>query len=448
MKVILGRGSIVVEWPGEDLKRELSRFRRGKDGSGEYEELYAYSEARNRLVTMPGFAERVKGLCEGYTVRDERIPIPDPDIQAARSGIEPTWHKPIIDAIRAGGGVVAVPDMIGVSRFAAAVLRAFPRNALLDRGTPMSLIAARDVGSMNRIAYDLRRLVPERNVKTGPKTDCEDVVVATYGDLIKLRTNLAGVFVGEVTDDFADKRERVEGVSCVRNAARWGVMSSPFGGCREGVDLAVEGLFGNLVASMTYDEAVYAELAAPVTVCWIPCPRPNAPLVSASEGMLESIAHGDPRFVRIVSEIMARTPDGTGCLMYGSANFVKAFKSDAPKVCKQVRYGIRNVMLDRIASGEIRKAVLVNGYVPQGFGQGVVVSTSCGGADTVGVFPWCRAGERKKVYVVDFSHGWDVHNGRPGRLVRNDEARERRYADLGFDQIRVEGVDQLPFIGG
>ena len=68
---------------------------------------------------------------------------------------------------------------------------------------------------------------------------------------------------------------------------------------------------------------------------------------------------------------------------------------------------------------------------------------TCGGKDAASRrIP--RGG--KRAYIVDFTHDWDVHNGRSGRLRLNDEARTVRYKEMGFSQIRLEDPSQLPFL--
>ena len=71
-----------------------------------------------------------------------------------------------------------------------------------------------------------------------------------------------------------------------------------------------------------------------------------------------------------------------------------------------------------------------------------------GGADSVYNIPWgakTKEAPDRKLYMVDFRHDWDVHNGRPGRLARNDDARKLRYRELGFSQILCD-IEELPFL--
>ena len=109
----IGRGSIVVEYPSQELMSGLSRFRHGSDGSGEYEELYTLSREHHSLVTMPGFAERVIGLCPEDAVKDERVPMPEPDVEKALEGaafarVGVVAPEPVL-ALTGRGVAVSVP---------------------------------------------------------------------------------------------------------------------------------------------------------------------------------------------------------------------------------------------------------------------------------------------------------------------------------------------------
>ena len=448
MTLQLGRGSLVVQWPEKELFSSLVMFRHTKDG-GEYEELFTYSPERHMLVTLPGFANRLTALYKGlFKIRDERTPMPEPDFKAALGLMPEVWRPAMEKFIAEGGGIMSIPDLMGPVKVMASILRAFPRDRLLDRGTPISLIAARDSRCVHGISYDLRRLLPDREIGVGPDTDSEDIIIVQYEHLDQVPRHLTGVLIADDAGyDGSDINARAEGISGIRNAARFGIISSPAGGDKD-VDIAVEGLFGPLTASATYDDAVKAKAAVPVTVCWMPCPRPNAPLVSADLDTLSALAmHRNRAFVKMVSDIMRETPPVVGCLMTGHHEMLKRISKtlNVAFVTKK-SYKHRKVILDDIASGVIRKALL-DGYFPESSSHGVMISATCGGADAVQWFPWRElAREGDKVYIVDFHHKWDMHNGRPGRLARNDEARERRYADMGFSQIQLEDVKQLPFL--
>ena len=141
----ISRGSIVVTDPPRDLMESLRRFRRDDSGEGEYENLFTMSEDGKRLVTMPGFASRVIRIAgKGYTrIYDGRLPMPPANCEAAMEGLHECWSNVVHGALKAEGGVISIPDVFGNVNMVAAILRAYPRDALIDRGTPLSIIAFR-----------------------------------------------------------------------------------------------------------------------------------------------------------------------------------------------------------------------------------------------------------------------------------------------------------------
>ena len=447
--VHLGRGSIVVEFPERELMAGLSIFRHGRDGKGEYEELFNFNSSHNTLVTMPGFAERVVKLCPNHRVKDERVPLPSPDLEAATGGIDEVWCKVVCGAVKSGGGVVSIPDILGAVTLSAAILRAYPRDKMLYRGTPVSIIATRDGETAKSLGPALRELLPEREVGVGKLTDSDDVIVVPYSALDQVPRHMAGIFIG--TDALSDTARRLEFVSGFRNAARWGVVSTAGGG-EVDVDMTAEGLFGPLAVHTSYADAVKAKVAVQVTVCWLPCPRPMAPQVSADEKMMEYITILDnPQFLKALTDIMKQTSGDRGCFMVGSIEVVRrmgVLMPETPQLNRSMIKEDRKALMSDIASGVVRKALVAHGYYPPACDVDVMVAATLGGAEMAGAwFPWRRPKkDGDKVYVVDFSHEWDVHNGRPGRLARNDEARKCRYAEMGCAQICVGDINQLPFL--
>ena len=451
----VGRGSVVVEYPSQELMSGLSRFRHDANGQGEYEELYTLSERHHSLVTMPGFASRIKRLCPDEGIKDERVPMPVPDIAKALEGVPEVWHGVVKDALAAGGGVVAIPEMFGMAGLASAIARAFPRDALAERGTPLTVVAARDRDTTRRIAFEMRRILPDRDVGIGD-CDSEDILVAQYGVCLEdYPMQSVGILIGDdvACEDPKVFVKRARHVSVFRNAARWGVYETACGGGPDELDLAAEGLFGPLSASATYDDAVRAGVASPVTVCWLEAPRPKVNWGSAPLKTLASIAMGK-EFAEVVADIVGRTSGDTGCIVCSDMQTQKALAGrvvrDGPCVVINRRSAAKDVkiMFDDMAIGNIPRAMVTWDRFPPATSHGVMVSATCGGREVAGVrFPWRGSGKSGKVYIVDFNHSWDVHNGRPGVLARNDAARRRRYSELGFSQLSVEDVEHLPFVG-
>ena len=459
MTVNIGLGSIVVESPEEWLKSELVRFRRMNDGSGEYESLFSYSSERDMLVTMPGFMKRIVGKCgKDDRIKDLRVKMPAPDMDWASGGLSSgwqAWHNVVESAVSEGGGIVSVPDIFGVHGMAAAIIRAYPRDRLAERGAPICLVATEDSSSARALADKIRVLVPERDVGIcagGFRSDSEDVVVAAYGTMRDVMLSAVGVFIGVIGGRLTDKADekRAEAVSAVRNAARWGIVSTPIGGNYE-PDMAEEGLFGPLVASASYNDAVKGSVGMPVTVCWLPVPRPMAPDMSAPLDVLEKMAHDENAgFVRMLGDIVHMTPPEVGCVVRAGRSLVGKFNGHLQgvvRIDKSAGEKLRKTMLDDLSGGAIRKALVEDRFFKCKVEQ-VLVTCSCGGADSVYNIPWgakTKEAPDRKLYMVDFRHDWDVHNGRPGRLARNDDARKLRYRELGFSQILCD-IEELPFL--
>lgn len=454
----VGRGSVTVENPPKKLLEGLRRFKRVDDGSGEYEELYTLSLDGRVLVTLPGFAERVQELCRPDCVtRDERMPMPEPDLEAAMAGLPQCWADVVKRSVKLGG-VVGIPEMLGSVGMMAAILRAYPRDVLVERGTPLSIIATHDRESARRTATALRKLLPDRDIgisSLGSYTDSDDVVVTPYNGLKEVPCWPAGVFIG---DDLpgVDFTKRAEGVSAVRNAMRWGLYTTAGGGCG-GVDLALEGLFGHVNAEATYADAVNAGYAVPITVCWLPCPQPGVPLGSAPFRMLEAIAmQNNEEFCKLAAGIVNGVSSTRGCLLCSEhvallkrvAKWLPA-GTVAPQIHEKTPVKERRALLEDVANGTIRRALVSYGFFPLVSDHSVMVLATCGGGDIAGWrIPWRVAkSSGDRAYIVDFRHEWDLHNGRPGRLALNDEARMRRFRELGFRQMYVDDVSKLPFMG-
>lgn len=454
--VFLGRGAVIIENPTRRVKEGLRLFHHSRDG-GFYEDLFFVSQSGDTMSTMPGYAGRILDLCPEAKVRDDRMPMPVALMGHAVEGVPEAWHKVIADAIKAEGGVVAVPEMFGSEGFAAAVARAFPRDALLDRRTPLTVIAARDRDSAKRTASLLREMLPGRDVgvwSSGSHTDSEDVVVTTYGAMGELPLSLVGIFIG---DDlmFGNFKDRAESISGLRNAARWGVLSTPAGGCAC-IGMDIEGLFGPVVAQVTYRQAVESGIGVPITACWMEAPAPTVPTGSAPIEVMEEIAiRKNSDMLRMMSDIVRLTPNDVGCIVFTEQvetlkKLASVMPSGVVEAHAKMPAKLRRETLADIKAGEIRKALVNKGCDHFISGHGVMVVATCGIGDVSGVpIPWRRLGkDGERAFIVDFRHSWDVNNGRPGVLARNDEARMRQYRELGFGQIAVSEVSELPFVGG
>lgn len=458
----LGHGAITVENPPDDLLLQLRRFRHSGDLKGGYEDLFFRSGngKGNIISTSPGFADRILGFMRDrrYPAKlfDKRVPMPTPNMEDAKSGIDPVWHKSIEDAIKAGGGIIGISEMLGSAAVAASILKAYPHEALLERGTSISIVATKDRESQGRMAATLRRLLPGRDVgksSPGSSTDSDDIIVTTYGGLKDLPCWPAGILIGDDLPN-ADFIERAEAISAFRNAARWGLYTTAAGGC-PGTNLYLEGLFGKVVAEAKYKDAVDAGIAVPITVCWLPAPPPKL-LGYGDFRILEANAiQNNQEFLQLCADIIKNVPSEVGCMLCTehsvTAERIAALVPEVAQLHRKMQQKQRKIILSDMASNNIRRAIATFDFAPtcgEGRSLSVLVTASCRGAEVAGLqIPWRGSmGPSDRTYIVDFTHKWDVHNTYPGKLAINDESRMVRYRELGFRQISVDSVSQLPFM--
>lgn len=449
-----GYASVVVEDPPATLLEGLRRFRRDEDGRGEYENLYSLSFDGKTLVTAPGFVKRVMELCPGGRFRNERRPMPKPNKEAATSGLDKFWEGIVANAVDSCGGIVCIPEALGDIDMAAAILRAFPHEALLERGLPMSVVAVPDDEMARAVVSKLQAAFPNRDighVNARRYSDADDILVTTYGNLKNLSFQPVGVFIACGLSG-TDVTPYVESISTIRNAARWGIFSTPLGDVPD-EDMTLEGLFGEVVAAAKYSDAVKAGAMVPVTVCWLPAPEPSMLGRGPFELIEANAMQNNPRFCDLVADIVRNVPSDIGVIVNTNKRAmadsltkrVKGLVTYDRQVPPAQRRAIRNDIMD----GVIRRAV-ASFDVPLLSSHGVMILASCEGRSVAAKrVPWRKkVGPRDRAFIIDFGHSWDMHNGRPGYLARNDNAREMRYQELGFRQMSLDSVNQLPFIGG
>jgi superfamily II DNA or RNA helicase len=117
----------------------------------------------------------------------------------------------------------------------------------------------------------------------------------------------------------------------------------------------------------------------------------------------------------------------------------------------------RDKIYEEFAAGTLRKIISTYVY-KQGvnFPQlSVVVNAGGGGSDIVAKQIPGRESRniegKEESYLIDFWHDWDtIHNedGRiiPGPIHKDDRSREKAYRELGFEQVWLDKMDDLPFL--
>lgn len=447
-RVQLGGAAIVVNNPPATLLEGLRRF---NGSTGEYENLYSLSFNGHTMLTMPGFAERIRGLCPGATFwRAKKIP---PDIAAATDGLAGHWRGLVRKVLTSRGGIVCLPDVFGEMEMVTAIVRAFPHEQLVYAGAAMTIVVVPDKEMAQNVTAKLRELFPGRDVgyvSARKYSDTDDILVTTYGHLRLVGNQPVGVLIACGLAD-TDVTPFADALSSVQSVIRFGLHSTPLG---EAItpDMVMEGLIGQVVTNSTYMQAVDTGMAVPITVCWLPAPAPKA-FGTGSFEMIEAQAmQENPVFCSLVASLANEVPSDLGVIVSTNRTALAIKVAQLGKLiqCNRKtpvaqRRSIRNGLID----GVIRRMVATY-ELPLKTDLGVMILASCEGASVVGKrIPWRKKMKpRDRAFIVDFRHSWDLHNGRPGYLARNDEARARRYTELGFRQMYLDSVNQLPFIGG
>jgi len=458
----LRRGQIIVDDPPASLADQLKFFRRGVGREdGRYEALAQFQD--RRLVTFPGFAHRIIGLCSGARVVDERVPLPTPDLVEACRGLRDYQLEPAVAMIRSGGGIASLPTGFGKTHLIAAIIKAFSHEEMLARGTPLVVVAAAEKDLQAQLYTKLKELLPGREVGRVTSASSEmsdDIIVTGYKQLEELDANSVGILIADEVHTSAST-QRSAAISRLHNAARWGVSATPTGRF-DGGDIVTEGLFGPVVTRFTYADMVRVGALVPIEVYWLKAPRPKYLSHGGYQGMVASATRDNPAMCRLVADIMGKIPEDKKAICFvdhvrfmakildvcPDIPFVHGDASGQPPVSAKLRKERKAAF----AEGKITK-ILSTGIWRQGIDfpeLDVVVSTSCGSGEIAATQIPGRASRKAegkdRAYLVDFQHSWDFRNGKPGMLWLNDKSRQKCYRELGFKQVFVDSVSELPFV--
>ena len=501
--LILSDGLITVtpSYPIE-LHKQLTFWHRSmvQEGykrivSGEYKQLYTSETViqsdgtlAQQLTTLPGFASRVFNFLvqQGYDVlfADKRTPMPKPNVEAALVGLRDYQIEPIHNIILAGGGVVHAPCGWGKGRCIAGIIKAFDHNELVLRGTPQILAIAPEIDLCRKNYAELKTLLGKSRevglIMTGSKVHSDDVQVITFDSLNHINMAEVGIIIVDEMHT-AGSEARVDSLLSATRAARWGVSATPFGRF-DGGDLTTEGVFGPVVFRSTYQEGIASGALVPIVVCWVPCPPPAcgmdkyANYKKRDSKMLHGIEN-NVELNKIIAALLTTIPNElqTLCIVphVNHINNILEFAPDVPYVHAQTSedklkadryYNVhavskkeRTEMYEKMETGTVRKAMSTYVY-KQGVnfpGLTVMICPGGGGSEIIaGQMPGraSRAGVDGKdcAYIVEFSHEWDIQTKdgkkQAGPLLRDDRSRRRVYTELGFAQVSVTNINELPFL--
>ena len=461
--------------------------------TGEYQDLCSVKtwiddqqRLNQELMTMPGFMFRVKQILrdEGWSYRviDERTPMPKPDLVRACQGLRDYQVPMAWTAIMSGGGIVAAATGIGKGRIMKAIADAYTHEDLQARGTPLTVIAAPDQDITAKNFKEMKELLPHREVglvMAGYNNFSDDIQVITLDSLHRINPDEVGILiVDEVHTAASDKR--TDDLLKMRNAARWGVSATPTGRF-DGRDLVTEGLFGPVIYQYSFADGVRDGALVPITVYWVKSPEPTIGIERYEKFRMRTakLRHGltnNEARNQLVGEIVSRIDPvhQTLCILQylGHMNALRPHCGDGVEIVHadsdpKKFAGLKNLypvsskerraIYGRMESGAISK--ILSTYV---YKQGVnfplleiVVNAGGGGSEIVAKqIPGResrRVGSKDRSFLVDFWHPWDTEQDKRKRTVagpihRDDQSREKVYNQLGFEQIWVNSITELPFL--
>jgi len=365
-----------------------------------------------------------------------------------------------------------------------AIADAFSYQDLQARGTPLTVITTPDQDITAKDFKDIKELLPHREVglvMAGYNNFSDDIQVITLDSLHRINPDEVGILiVDEVHTAASDKRS--DSLLQMRKAAKWGVSATPMGRF-DGRDLVTEGIFGPVVSQYSFADGVRDGALVPITVCWVTAPEPAMGLEryarysQRTSKYRHGLTHNEGRN-RTIGEIIRSIPAGhqTLCILQflshmdalvphcGPGIAIVHAETDAKKIAGHNNlYPIsardRRSIYQKMERAEVDK--IVSTYV---YKQGVnfpqleiVINAGGGGSDIVArQIPGRESRKtdaKERAYLVDFWHPWDQAKDKRGRLVagpinRDDIAREKAYSSLGFEQIWIKDLTELPFLKG
>jgi superfamily II DNA or RNA helicase len=502
----LGDGyvSVTMDIIPDALKKRLRYFKRtiekgvpgrGRKITGKTTDLFEDGKVVlddgtcvSKLTTLPGFASRVMNAmaAEGYEVmvRDARTRIPEIQWADAMQGLRDYQMEIVYKALMSGGGIVAASTGAGKTCMASAIIRGYSHNDMCNRGTPISVMTCTDKDIARKNWQDLQHWLPDREVgliMSGVNQPSQDVQVITTDSLHRIDPDQIGIMIVDEVHTVATEA-RAAKILAARRALRWGLSATP-GGRFDGGDLLTEGLVGPVISEFSYKDGVASGALVPITVYWVEMPEPDcglrifSGLKTRDACYRQAVVRSNTQNATAI-EILKRIPTEMQSLcimqltdqmnrivgMYPGIRYIHAKTTDAElaDAGQNNLLGIstkeRKQIYDDFAAGKIRQILSTHVY-KQGVNfpdLQVIVCPGGGGSDiAAGQIP--GRGSRKidgkdHAYLIDFWHPWDIRvnsddgKARSGFVLHDDEKRQAKYHELGFEQIRVKNIDDIPFL--
>ena len=475
-----------LEWDERQMRRVAS---------GEYRDLYSLTgDLRDniyvqQLITLPGFVHRIKEVLDElrlpFDFVDIRTPVPAPDLLTAMVGLREYQLECAYTALVSGGGIIACPTGWGKTHIIAALVKAYTRDELCIRNTPVTVVATPEKDITEKDYKDLCELLPDRDVglvMSGRKKFSDDVQVCTLDSLHRLNLDEAGILIVDEAHT-APTPKRAEMILAANKALRWAVSATPTGRF-DGRDVVTEGLFGPVVYHRTYAQGIADGALVPIRVLWVPSPEPAIGMehyerYRTRAGKYRHAVDRNENQNRAIAQILKRLPADRQalCIMKhldqmnrivplcaDGIRFVHAEESQDALARKNlhnlaaVSRKERRAVYKAMAAGDIRQ--VLSTYV---YKQGVnfpeltyVINAGGGGSELIAQqIPGSESRNiegKNESYLIDFWHPWDLvadPNGgqKAGPVHKDDQSREKAYTKLGFEQIWLNSLDELPFWG-
>ena len=435
---------------------------------------------RQTLISLPGFAHRIRTkLTEmGFIVDlvDERTPFPEPDMVAACKGLRDYQYEVAHVALHSRGGVISAPTGYGKTNLIGALIRGYDRDALKARGTPMALVVTPTLDISRKNYEDLQEILTEREVglvNSTSKRFSDDVQVVTPESLDHITLSEVGLLIYDEVHTLGLRR--MQRLLEATRAVRYGMSATPSGRF-DGGDLVIEGLFGPVVCSVSYADAVAVGAVVPIKVYWLEAPRPDRDAGWSTKNGLYRHAIWRNRALHVmVASAISRIPEDVQVLcvvdklehMSYLQPYLPEFTMVHAESNKRTLGKGRYVNLEAITKAERKRIyagvadgsttrVLSTGVYRQGVNfPNLQVLVNCEGMGSriiAGQLPGrtSRVKEGKEMgYILDFWHSWDMveKHGRqsPGMLLKDDRSREQVYTSLGFEQEWINDISRLSF---
>jgi len=365
-----------------------------------------------------------------------------------------------------------------------AIIKAYDHKELIARNTPITVVATPEKEITRKDYNDLVEMFPDRDVgliMSGKNKYSEDIQVCTLDSLHRLTLDEVGLLIVDEVHT-APTEARTNLILSATKALRWGVSATPAGRF-DGRDRVTEGLFGPVVYHRTYEQGITDGALVPIKIFWVPAGEPSIGMDSYDRYSARTakyrhgIERNENRNKDIVT-ILRRMPPAlqTLCIMKHLAqmdhiiaaadfqlDFVHGTERQEDLTRKRldnlapVRKKERIAIYDRFAAGEIRRILSTHIY-KQGvnFPQlSVIINAGGGGASIAAAQIPGRESRnidgKDESYLIDFYHPWDTVTELDGRLkdgpIRKDDlSREKVYTRLGFEQVWLNSVDELPLL--